>query len=405
MALWCGNNEIEQGMPSPEWQASMSWENYSRLFDHLLADLVRDMAPQTAYWPGSPHSPQGDRHNWMDQGCGDTHLWSVWHGKEPFEWYRTRLDRFCSEFGFQSFPEPDVVYEFTKPEDRNITSYVMEHHQRSGIGNSTIIHYLLDWFRLSTSFEATLMLSQILQGMAMKYAIEHWRRNMPRSMGTLYWQLNDMWPAPSWSSLDWKGNWKALHHMARKFFAPLLVSGLENATNHTVDIHVTSDLNEPQPVTVVYTVTDAAGNQLEQGELETTIAPRTNQCLHTLDVSQHVAARSVRDVIVWLEMRVDGETVSENLVLFSRPKHLELAKPNIRLDVQPASDDSYAVTLTADAAALYVWLELPGAQLSDNFFHLLPNQPRTIRVTRPEGMDDVAVAAALKVQSLIDTYL
>ena len=405
MALWCGNNEIEQGMPSPEWEASMSWEDYSRLFDHLLADLVRDLAPQTAYWPGSPHSPLGDRKNWANQECGDTHLWSVWHGKEPFEWYRTRLDRFCSEFGFQSFPEPDVVYEFTKPEDRNITSYVMEHHQRSGIGNSTIIHYLLDWFRLSTSFEATLMLSQILQGMAMKYAIEHWRRNMPRSMGTLYWQLNDMWPAPSWSSLDWKGNWKALHHMARKFFAPLLISGLENAANHTVDIHGTSDMNEPQPVTVIYTVTDATGKILEQGELEATLAPRTSQCLHTLDVSSHVAARSVRDVIVWLEMRVNGESVSENLVLFSRPKHLELAQPNIRLDVHQGSDDSYAITLVADAAALYVWLELPGAQFSDNFIHLQPNQSHVIHMTRPQGMDDAAMQAALKVQSLVDTYV
>jgi beta-mannosidase len=407
MALWCGNNEIEQGMPSPDWEASMSWEDYSRLFDHLLADLVRDLAPQTAYWPGSPHSPLGDRKNWANQECGDTHLWSVWHGKEPFEWYRTRLDRFCSEFGFQSFPQADVVYEFTKPEDRNITSYVMEHHQRSGIGNSTIIHYLLDWFRLSTSFEATLTLSQILQGMAMKYAIEHWRRNMPRSMGTLYWQLNDMWPAPSWSSLDWKGNWKALHHMARKFYAPLLVSGLENSTNHTVEIHTTSDLDVAQPVTVIYTITDAAGNRLEQGALEATIAPRTNQCLQTLDVSQHVAARSVRDVIVWLEMRANGETVSENLVLFSRPKHLELARPNISMAVRERDEvnNSYEVTLMADAVALYVWLELPRAQFSDNFFHLQPNQTRTIRVTHPEGMDDVAVAAALKVQSLVDTYL
>ncbi|MBZ0289600.1 MAG: hypothetical protein K8I30_18400, partial [Anaerolineae bacterium] len=138
MALWCGNNEIEQGMPSsPGWQESMNWDDYSRLFDGLLADLVHELAPETAYWPGSPHTPIGDRNDHQNPNAGDTHLWSVWHGKQPFEWYHTRRDRFVSEFGFQSFPEPETVYEFTLPEDRNITSYVMEHHQRSGIGNST----------------------------------------------------------------------------------------------------------------------------------------------------------------------------------------------------------------------------------------------------------------------------
>ena len=210
--------------------------------------------------------------------------------KKPFEWYHTRLDRFVSEFGFQSFPEPQTVAEFTLPEDRNITSYVMEHHQRSGIGNSTIIHYLLDWFRLPTSFECTLWLSQILQGMAMKYAVEHWRRNMPRSMGALYWQLNDMWPAPSWASLDWKGNWKALHYMARRFNLPVMVSGVPDWENNTVQIHVTNDLRTERTGTVEYTITDAQGNTLEQNSFDVTIAAGTTACVRTLDVSQWIAA-------------------------------------------------------------------------------------------------------------------
>ncbi|MBA3868935.1 MAG: glycoside hydrolase family 2 protein [Anaerolineae bacterium] len=398
MALWCGNNEIEQGMPdSPGWQDSMSWEDYDRLFSELLADRVRDLAPQTAYWPGSPHTSLGDRSDHRSPESGDTHLWDVWHGKKPFEWYHTRLDRFVSEFGFQSFPEPQTVAEFTLPEDRNITSYVMEHHQRSGIGNSTIIHYMLDWFRLPTSFETTLWLSQILQGMAMKYAVEHWRRNMPRSMGALYWQLNDMWPAPSWASLDWKGNWKALHYMAKRFNNPLLVSSVSDWENGTLQIHVSNDLRSEQTGTVEYTITDAQGNTLESKTFSVTLAAGTTACVQTLDVSEVIQERSARDVMVWLQLGVKGDVVSEDLGLFTRPKHFTLKQPTITSQVSPTGESQYDVTLTTDHAALYVWLELPDAQFSDNFVHLRPNTPKVIHVS-------TQAIANLKVQSLFDTY-
>lgn len=404
IALWCGNNEIEQGLSSPDWLATMSWEEYSHLFDTIIGDVVRELAPQTTYWPGSPHSPYGDRSDHMNPAWGDTHLWSVWHGKEPFEWYRTRLDRFCSEFGFQSFPEPSTVYEFTLPEDRNITSYVMEHHQRSGIGNSTIIHYLLDWFRLPTSFDKTLWLSQILQGMAMKYAVEHWRRNMPRTMGTLYWQLNDMWGAPSWSSLDWKGNWKALHYMARRFYAPLLISGLENSKAQTVEIHVTSDLAEIQQGMACYVITTASGKLVHQGELAVTLHPRSTQCVEVLDLQPYVAEYSPRNLLVWLEFWVGDDKVSENLVTISRPKHLELEVAHIQHTLQLISATRGQVTLQSSTAALYVWLELPEAKFEDCFFHVLPNQARTVEFTLYVPLNAEALRQNLKVYSLVDTY-
>jgi beta-mannosidase len=149
IALWCGNNEMEQGWVGDEWNdRQMSWEDYSKLFDKLLPEMVKKLDPERDYWPCSPHSPHGDREDFNNPNWGDTHLWDVWHGKKPFEWYRTAQHRFCSEFGFQSFPEPKTVNGYTAPRDRNITSYVMEHHQRSGIGNTTIMTYMLDWFRL-----------------------------------------------------------------------------------------------------------------------------------------------------------------------------------------------------------------------------------------------------------------
>ncbi len=151
IALWCGNNELEQGLVGDRWSVQpprMSWRDYAKLFDRLLPEVVRRNDPERAYWPCSPHNPCGDRSKYNNPACGDAHLWEVWHGRKPFESYRANLHRFCSEFGFQSFPEPRTVRLFTAPSDRNVTSYVMEHHQRSGIGNSVIFQYMLEWFRL-----------------------------------------------------------------------------------------------------------------------------------------------------------------------------------------------------------------------------------------------------------------
>ncbi|MBI5928803.1 MAG: glycoside hydrolase family 2 protein [Chloroflexi bacterium] len=406
IALWCGNNELEQGLVKDEWtETSMSWEDYSKLFDVLLRDVTHELDPQRDYWPGSPHSPLGDRNDWRNPDWGDTHLWEVWHGRKPFEWYRTCYHRFASEFGFQSFPEPQTVLKFTTLEDRNITSYVMEYHQRSGIGNQTIIHYMLDWFRMPTSFEGTLWLSQILQGMAMKYAIEHWRRNMPRSMGALYWQLNDIWPGPSWSSMDSTGRWKTLHYMARKFYAPLLVSGVEDVANGTAEIYVTTDLMENKQGLVKWTVTDVAGSTIEQGQLDVTLAPRQSLKVGTLDLSAQLATHSAQNLLLWLELVVDGRTVSDNLVTFARPKHLSLPIPEIKLNIAPLEEGGFAVTLVSDQSALWTWLELPtDARLADNFVHLRPGHPYTIHVYPTTPMSLTGLQAQLKVMSLVDTY-
>jgi beta-mannosidase len=395
IALWCGNNEIEQGMQSG-WDKVVSWEDYSKLFDGLLADVVRELAPQSSYWPASPHSPLPDRTDWINPDYGDTHLWFVWHGKQPFEWYRTRPDRFCSEFGFQSFPEPSVVYEFTKPEDHNILSPVMQHHQRSHIGNDTIAFYMKDWYRDPKNFEMMLWMSQVLQGMAMKYAVEHWRRNMPRTMGTLYWQHNDMWPAASWAGLDWKGNWKALHYMAKRFYAPLLISGLEDSQKDTIEIHLTSDKRQTEKAQIRYYLTTAKGDILEKREELIEVAPQ-NTLYETLDLSSHVAKYGADNLLLWLELWQKDELVSDNLVTLARPKAFDLPKPEIEVKTKPAGKGAFDVTLSSKFPALYLWLELPNAKLSDNFIHLRPKASRTIRV-KAKDLEE------LKVHSLVDTY-
>jgi len=408
LALWCGNNELEHcGMASdePADAPRMKWVDYKRIFDETLPDVVARLDGQTDYWPSSPHTPGENRANANDDTCGDTHIWAVWHGRKPFEWYRDCKHRFNSEFGFQSFPEPLTAYTYTEPDDRNVTAYVMEHHQRCGPGNTIIMQYLLDWFRLPTSFEMSLWLSQILQGMAMKYAIEHWRRSMPRGMGTLYWQINDNWPVASWSSLDYFGRWKALHYLAKAFYAPLLVSALEDLDAGMVELHLTNDLRADSAGVVSWKLVTVDGETVTSGCFDARVAAGTSVRVATLELARQLAERNPRNLLLAVDYLVDGERVSSNLTHFVRPKHVALQEPNISLRIVSQSARRCTVTLTAEKPALWTWVSLDGVALrcSANYQHLMPGMPVTVEIETTEPVSD-AQWQALRVYSLVDTY-
>jgi beta-mannosidase len=419
IALWCGNNELEQGAIQPKalFPNQLSWKDYGKVFDKLLPKIVAELHADVDYWPCSPHTPHGDRQVFNDPTCGDAHLWEVWHGGQPFEWYRTCEHRFNSEFGFQSLPEPKTVYGFTNEDDRNIVSHVMEQHQRSH-GNGRIMQYMLSWFNDPNSFENTLWLSQVLQGMSIKYACEHWRRMMPRGMGTLYWQLNDCWPVASWSSIDYHGRWKALHYMAKNFFAPLMVSGVEDVNKETVEVHVTSDCLKSAQGTVKWFVTDVDGKTLLKGKREVRVSARSSRKIETLRLGDLVKTHEKRGLLVWLELAAPGQPVSRNLVFFARPvrrarvfsprpKHLDLSRsPGISKKIARKADGTFDVTLTTKRPALWTWLELSevDAKMSDNFFHLRPGAPMTINVVPARKLSAKECATQLVVRSLVDTY-
>ena len=399
IALWCGNNELEQCIPHHQsWLEAMSWDDYKNLFDKLLPDVVAELSPTTPYWPSSPHSPTGDRENWENPDCGDTHLWAVWHGREPFEWYYSRYDRFCSEFGFQSFPSPQIINEITIAEDRDLLSPVMQHHQRCHIGNGAIKHYMDAWFNEPDSFDNLLWLSQILQGVAMQVAIEHWRRQTPRTMGTLYWQFNSLWPAPTWSSLDWKGGWKALHYMAKRFYEPLLVSLFYKKEEAVVELHLSNDHLSTQSATLHIAITTLDGSLVEENHHNVSIEHNVSKCVNQLDMRALIKQYGENNLLVWASLQVDGHCVSENMLSLLKPKDLCLQAPKIDMQYQELSKDHYEITLKTDKPALYVWLNLPQQEVfSDNFFHLATERVKVITVKTQDITN-------LTLQSLYDTY-
>jgi beta-mannosidase len=384
----------------------MSWDDYERLFDRLLPALVREHDPERPYWPCSPHTPHGDRRNFNDPSCGDAHCWDVWFGGKPFEHQRTWTHRFMSEFGFQSFPELRTVESFTVPEDRNITSYVMDYHQRSTNGNRKIFSFLLDWFRLPCGLDNTLWMTQITQAACIQYACEHARRLQPRMMGILYWQLNDIWPCASWSSIDVFGRWKALHYFARRFYAPLLVSVVEDAGVYTMEIHVSNHLPESAEVVCEWKITDLDGAVLHAGREEAGIGSQENRCLRVVDCVGLVGEYGERSLLFWAELRHGPEVVSSALQTFVRPKHLELRNPALTATVSPAIGGGFDIALRSRSPALYVRLELEAmdARFSDNFIHLDGREERRLHVTPATAISVDEVDARLRLRSLFDTY-
>ena len=409
LALWCGNNEVEAawvdwGFPKTHKHRT----DYLRFFEMLLPDVVEQYDPQTFYWPSSPSSG-GSFDNPNDESRGDVHYWQVWHGLKPFTEYRKFHFRFCSEFGFQSFPGMKTVKSFTLPEDRNIFSYMMEKHQKNGAANGKILFYLSDNFKYPNDFESLLYTSQILQAEAIRYGVEHWRRNRGRCMGSIYWQLNDCWPAASWSSIDCYGRWKALHYFAKRFYAPVLLSAQED--DRRVELHVTNETRQPLEGTIRWALRDNAGRFIRGGEAAAAVAPLSAALEVSLDFADELQGKAAHGAYVEFALHAgesEGQSevvVSSGTLLFVKPKHFDWLDPRINVEISDAGE-SFAVTLRAEAFAKYVELELEQAdcRFSDNYFDLSA-ESRTVTVNKASLSEPLALdqfVDQLRVRSIYD---
>ena len=212
-------------MPQEITKTAKRTKAYEDVFHRILPKAVAAYDGTTSYWPSSPHNPEVQyAKDFNNEGAGDCHLWDVWHMRKPVKRYEEMNFRFCSEFGMQSYSSPEVAATYCRPEKWNVFGPEMENHQKHGSGNLLIMDYASRLYRFPKDYAALAYLSQLNQAYCMKIGIEHFRRSMPRTMGALYWQINDCWPVASWSSLEFGGRWKALQYEAKRFFAPALVS-------------------------------------------------------------------------------------------------------------------------------------------------------------------------------------
>lgn len=383
LGLWCGNNEIESAWDHwGDFQKETPYlrADYIRLFEEVLPKAVQEADGETFYWHSSPSSG-GCFDNPDDANRGDTHYWDVWHGQKPFTDYRKYFFRFCSEFGFQSFPCAKTVNSFTLEDDRNIFSRVMESHQKNDAANGKILYYLSENLRYPKDLTHLLYASQVLQGMAIKYGVDHWRRNRGRCMGTLYWQINDDWPAPSWSSIDYFGRWKALHYMAQKFYAPHAVS--MTPEDHRCHVYFSNESFETTEYSLTLSIRDLSGNVLETYETKGNSPAFSAIETAVVDICSWEDQKD--DVFLEAVIHTKDQKVLKDVETLVPYKYLNLKNPVISTEAEE-TNDAFILHISSDCFAPFVALDFDDADVifSDNFFHLTDKTVQDIIVKKED---------------------
>ena len=383
LGLWCGNNEIESAWDHwGDFQKETPYlrADYIRLFEGVLPKAVQEADGETFYWHSSPSSG-GCFDNPDDANRGDTHYWDVWHGQKPFTDYRKYFVRFCSEFGFQSFPCAKTVNSFTLEDDRNIFSRVMESHQKNDAANGKMLYYLSENLRYPKDLTHLLYASQVLQGMAIKYGVDHWRRNRGRCMGTLYWQINDDWPAPSWSSIDYFGRWKALHYMAQKFYAPHAVS--MTLEDHRCHVYFSNESFETTEYSLTLSIRDLSGNVLETYETKGNSPAFSAIETAVVDICSWEDQKD--DVFLEAVIHTKDQKVLKDVETLVPYKYLNLKNPVISTEAEE-TNDAFILHISSDCFAPFVALDFDDADVifSDNFFHLTDKTVQDIIVKKED---------------------
>ncbi|MBN1651182.1 MAG: glycoside hydrolase family 2 protein, partial [Bacteroidales bacterium] len=333
LALWCGNNEINELWFNWGYQKKYSysnkdslniWDDYQNLFNRLLPDLVKEWSPQIDFWESSPKIGWGHAESMSE---GDSHYWGIWWGKEPFEVYAKKVPRFASEFGFQSFPQRSTLLAFADSNQMHIDSKPMHAHQKSSIGNQTIVEYMARDFPVPTDFEDFVYVSQLVQAYGLSIALEAQRRAKPYCMGSLYWQLNDCWPGISWSGLDYFGNWKALHYEAQHDFATFLISMDENS------VYIVSDSLADIDANLELKLMDFNGQLLFSKNSELHLSANRSALIYTIP-DEIINQFASNQVLMNAKLYVGEKLRAQNVFYFVSPKELRLSsdvKPEFKL--------------------------------------------------------------------------
>jgi len=380
LGLMCGNNEMESFVNDGTWVIKQSEvRDYIIMYERIMPALMKDYAPQVCYRPSSPSSG-GSFDQPQDENRGDVHYWDVWHGNKPFSEFRKFHFRYLSEFGFQSFPFKKTVEKITDDErDMNIFSYVMEKHQRNGSANGKIMNYMQQTYKYPTSFENVIYASQLLQADAIRYGVEHFRRNRSddRCMGAVYWQFNDCWPVASWSSVDYCQRLKALHYYAKRFFAPVMISCEEEGMlgsgqelvrlpfefNKSIRLNVTNETLKDEKVTVKWQLRDASAKVLREEMVDITVPKLSAVWLDKVELPEV----DIYNQYVSFAAYIAGEKVSEGTVIFSYPKYFRYEKPELSYKVE---GNKITVSATKYAKSVEILNENEDLILSDNYFDL-----------------------------------
>jgi len=388
LALWCGNNEVDEGFHNWGWQKSLAWsdadsaaiwQGYLALFEELLPEVVSDLDPRRPYWPSSPSTGWGRPESLLH---GDVHYWGVWWGEEPFEKYREKVGRFNSEFGFQAMPSMASLRRYISPEGLYPGSKELEAHQKHPRGTKLIHDYMHRDFPVPTQLDEYVFMSQLVQAYGIGMAIEAQRRSRPHSMGSLYWQLNDSWPVTSWSSIDYFGTWKALHYRLKELYDNILFSiGQDKGRNH---LWITSDLSSELDGELSLNIFRLDGQMLAEHRMSINVPSGASFPVLELDSLMLVAGAKADNCCVQVELVANGSIQARRLLWLTRPRDLKLLPAGLQVKLAQQDGETW-LNVTTKQPARQVALSSMNADIrfSDNFFDLLPGEDKMVRLSFP----------------------
>jgi beta-mannosidase len=396
IALWCGNNENDEGWHNWGWQKQYNysvkdstkiWNDYQKLFHEVIPKTLDSLLSKdkNRYWPSSPSIGWGRKESLTQ---GDSHYWGVWWGMEPFEVYEKKVGRFMSEYGFQGMPDWKSVQSFGQESDLHLDSDAVKNHQKHPTGYKTITEYMERDYLVPKSLEDYSYVSQLLQAEGMKTAIEAHRRAKPNCMGTLFWQLNDCWPVTSWSAVDYYGRWKALQYQVKKSYEKVLISVKEEDNQYK--IYLVNDALQNLEGSLDIELLDFKGNRLWSKDVVVTVPANLSQVYSAIS-KKDMTALDLKQAVLSIHFKSEKETAS-TLYYFVKPKELALTKPTIQIKKL----DALTIEVTSDVLAKNVYLSSNEETFfSDNYFDVLPGEKVIITFSKRVG--------DIKVKTLFDT--
>ena len=408
IVLWCGNNELETAWK--DWGigkemidadaefARTVWSGYEQLFGVELREVAAREAG-VPYWSSSPSNDLTDKAN--DSSNGDKHYWDVWVGRKPVEEYARETPRFMSEFGLQAWPVQATIDRFATRDAQLVDGPVIRAHQKflAGAGNDRILHYLREGYGDPASFSDFAYLSQVFQAEGISLAALHHRASRPRTMGTLYWQLNDVWPGASWSSIDYFGRWKALHWHIRRAFQPIAVAALR--LDARTRVTVVSDSLTPSRGELRLRVMDLEGRVLRDERQPVEIAPGAATLVNEYPDETLLGRSDPARTVAVVDLIVGGRSISRGEVYFAPAKSLALRKDAVTASIRPDVKHQ-RIDLTAKHFVRGLWLDFGDldVELSDNALTLLPGERVSVQVRGRATTDELR--RRLTLRSLAD---
>jgi beta-mannosidase len=374
IVIWCGNNECEwawadnKHRPIDEMPGAM-------IFRDIIAQACESLDGTRPYWRTTPFGEGYPN----DETNGNHHQWKVWSQWTDFTFYQQIKARFVSEFGFQSPPAKETLGKVTLPSDRYLQSKVMEHHNKQTEAPERLYRFLSGHFKVTDDYDDLIYKLQLVQGEALKLAVEHWRRRKFWTAGSIYWQLNDCWPVFSWSSIDYDLRPKASYFYTKRFYGPVLLSLVENGD--TVECWITNDTLKDISGVLIVQSENLNGIAVKKFKTGVSVQANVSDCVLIIPKKELKIKEPTRQY-VYAYFKDEKGTFSENALFFERFKHVEFSKPRLRWKMIPITRRECILEIETDRFVKSLCIEIPGkdAFLSDNFFDLHPSFTKLISI-------------------------